>query len=123
MRNPYALLNYDMDNNQPTPEFERDTKFIDDVLQELVDGISRVNGCLDIDKIGSCFYGNLHYSSLGENRKSGDSQVDILIANAVQQIKEYAKNVSPKSGIGDTETDACIASSLERRLKNSPINA
>ena len=122
MKNPYALLNYDMDNNLPTPEFEQDTKFIDGVLQELVNAIVRVNGQLDIDEIANCFYGNLHYFSLGENRKCGDSQVDVLIANAVQQIKEHAKNVSPKSGIGDTETDECIALSLERRLKNNIVN-
>ena len=42
-RNPYALLNYDMDNNKSTPEFEKLTQSIDNILDGLSTMPLRVN--------------------------------------------------------------------------------
>jgi len=120
-RNPYALLNYDMENGKSTPEFERATSFIDGVLKEMVDGIRSQPFSIDPSKIGYCFYGNLHWGSIGENRLTGDSRIDGLIATAVGKIREFAEGPEDDGGIGDTMTDECIAYEVDRLMKAKPV--
>ena len=120
MKNTYALLNYDMDNNKPTPEFEKATAFLDGVLKELVDGIKSQHTEVPSENVGHAFYGNLHWGAIGENRKTGDSRIDSLIAEAIQKIRYFAKT-EDHGGIGDTETDECIAYELDRLMNATPI--
>ena len=122
MKNKYALLNYDMENMVPTPEFTKATKFLDGVIKELVDGIK--SGPLDhISEdpgiVGWAFFGNLHYGSIGEDRGTGDDRVDALIQTAIQKINEFVKTEN-HGGIGDTATDECIASEVDRLMKANP---
>lgn len=119
MENKYALLNYDMENMVPTPEFTKATKFLDGVIKELVDGIK--SGPMDhIDEdpgiVGWAFYGNLHWGSIGEDRGTGDDRVDALINTAIQKIHEFVKT-EDHGGIGDTATDECIADEVDRLMR------
>jgi hypothetical protein len=120
MKNPYALLNYDMENGKPTPEFEKATAFLDGVLKDLVNAIKSQHTEVPNENIGYAFYGNLHWGSIGENRKTGDSRIDSLIQDAVQKIHYFAKT-EDDGGIGDTATDECIAYELDRLMDATPI--
>ena len=121
MENKYALLNYDMSNNKSTPEFERATKFIDDVLNEMVTGIKSEPTQVPSEYVGYCFYGNLHWGSIGENRVTGDKRVDDLIAVAVKKLVEFSNGPEDDGGIGDTMTDECIAYEVDNLMNAEPI--
>jgi len=121
-KNPYALLNYDMDNMKSTPEFEKVTESIDNTLDELANEIKSKSFDIDPDQIGYCFYGNLHWGSIGENRKTGDSRIDELISGAIKKLKVLAKSPEAKgAGMGDTHTDECIAYALDKRMAAEPV--
>jgi len=105
-----------MENKKPTPEFEKATSFLDSVLKELTDGIKSQHTEVPSEDIGHAFYGNLHWGSIGEDRKTGDNRIDSLIAEAVQKINNFAKT-EDHGGIGDTMTDECIAYELDRLMK------
>ena len=122
MKNPYALLNYNMETGTSTPEFKRATKFIDEVLEELVKDFNATSTDVEPSDVGYCFYGNLHWGSIGENRITGDTKVDELIKVAVDKIVEFSKQPENRSAaIGDTETDECIAYQLDELLKAKPV--
>jgi len=122
MKNPYALLNYDMETGTSTPDLERVTKFIDEVLEELVTGFKATSTDVEPSDVGYCFYGNLHWGSIGEDRRTGDVNVDALIKVAVDKIVKYSKQPENRSAaIGDTETDECIAYQLDKLLKAKPV--
>ena len=122
MRNPYALLNYDMENGKSTPDLERVTKFLDETLEELVTGIKSEPTDVEMSDIGYCFYGNLHFGIIGENRRTGDKRIDSLIKVAVDKIVKFSKQPENRSAaIGDTETDECIAYRLDELLDAEPI--
>ena len=121
-RNPYALLNYDMDNNKSTPELEKLTQSIDNILDGLANAIKSKPLTIESDKIGWAFYGNLHWGSIGEDRKTGDSRIDELISGAIAELKELKKSPEAKgAGMGDTETDECIAYGLDKRMNAEPV--
>jgi hypothetical protein len=121
MENKYALLNYDMENNKSTPEFEKATKFLDDVLSEMVTGIKSEPINFQPSEVGYCFYGNLHWGSIGEKRTTGDKRVDDLIEVAVNKIKEFSNGPEDDGGIGDTMTDECIAEEVDRLMEAEPV--
>ncbi len=120
MENKYSLLNYDMENGKSTPEFEKATKFLDETLKEMVEGIKSQHTYVENETVGYAFYGNLHWGSIGEDRKTGDSRVDSLIANAVQKISYFAKT-EDHGGIGDTATDEDIAYEVDRLMNATPV--
>jgi hypothetical protein len=120
MENKYSLLNYDMENRKPTPEFEKATKFLDETLKEMVDGIKSQHTEVDNESVGYAFYGNLHWGSIGEKRKTGDSRVDALIADAIQKINYFVKT-EDHGGIGDTATDEDIAYEVDRLMNATPV--
>lgn len=117
-RNPYALLNYDMDNMKSTPEFEKATSFIDGVIKEMVAKIKSEPFQIEPRLIGHCFYGNLHWGSIGENRLTGDSRIDDIIAEAVEKLVEFSNGPEDHGGIGDTQTDECIAYEVIRLMES-----
>ena len=120
-RNPYALLNYDMENGKSTPEFEKATKFIDDVIGKMVSEIKSQPFSIDPSQVGYCFYGNLHWGSIGENRLTGDGRIDALIGEAVDKILEFSKGPEDDGGIGDTATDESIAYEVDRLMVAEPV--
>jgi hypothetical protein len=116
-KNPYALLNYDMDKDESTPEFERATQFIDGVLEEMVDAIKSKYFRVDPDEIVGCFHSNLHWGSIQEAQSCGDARIDEAIAVAVKKLQEFADDPD-NGGIGDTATDECIAYRVEELLND-----
>lgn len=122
MKNPYALLNYNMETGTSTPDLERVTQFIDEVLEELVTGFKATSTDVEPSDVGYCFYGNLHWGCIGEDRRTGDTKVDSLIKVAVDKIVKYSKQPENRSAaIGDTETDECIAYQLDKLLKAKSV--
>lgn len=121
MENKYALLNYDMENDKSTPEFEKATKFLDDVLSEMVTAIKSEPFSFNPSEVGYCFYGNLHWGSIGEKRITGDKRVDDIISTAIEKIKEFSNGPEDDGGIGDTATDECIAEEVDRLMEAEPI--
>jgi hypothetical protein len=116
--NPYALLNYDMDNNEPTPEFERATQFIDRVLGEMVKSIKSRDFHVSITAIINCFYSNLHWSSIQEPESCGDARIDTIVAEATRKLIEFSEGPEDDGGIGDTATDESIAYQVEELLND-----
>ena len=124
MKNPYALLNYDMENNKSTPEFEKATNLITSAITDMVNGIkSEPSDVIEKDPqiVGWAFYGNLHWGSIGEDRTTGDARVDELIQTAVNKIVEFAKGPEDHGGIGDTATDESIADEVDRLMKSTTV--
>lgn len=121
MENKYALLNYDMENKKSTPEFEKATKFLDDTLSEMVTGIKSEPINFKPSEVGYCFYGNLHWGSIGEKRTTGDKRVDDLIEVAVNKIQDFSNGPEDDGGIGDTMTDECIAEEVDRLMEAEPV--
>lgn len=115
-KNPYSLLNYDMENMKSTPEFERATEFIDDTIEEMVKEIKSEESSVDLEEIVGCFYINLHWSSIQEAQSCGNARVDAAIACAVEKLREFAKDHPDNGGIGDTATDECIAFRVDELL-------
>lgn len=122
MKNPYALLNYDMENDKPTPEFKKATEFITKTITKMVKGIKSEKFTIEPKQIGYCFYGNLHWGLIGENRKSGDERIDKLIKEAIDDIKKF-KDENDHGGIGDTATDECIAYEVDRLMGSDTVMA
>jgi hypothetical protein len=120
MENKYSLLNYDMENQLPTPEFERAEKVIDEAITTMVAGIKSQPTDIEPSAVGYCFYGNLHWGSIGENRSTGDKRVDDLIAVAVEKIIDFSKGPEDDGGIGDTATDECIAYEVDKLMSAEP---
>lgn len=121
MENPYALLNYDMDNNKSTPEFEKATKFITDTITEMVNGIRSESFEIEPSQIGWAFYGNLHWGCIGEDRRTGDIRIDELIKIAVDKLREFSEGPEDDGGIGDTATDECIAYVVDELMNAEPV--
>ena len=117
--NPYALLNYDMDKGESTPEFERATQFIDGVLEEMVKSIKSEEFRVNTDEIVGCFYSNLHWSSIQEAESCGDARIDAAIAEATRKLIEFSDGPEDDGGIGDTATDESIAYRVEELLNES----
>lgn len=117
MKNRYALLIEGVEEKEAT---ER----IQDVLETMVKGISErfAEPGINIDprQIGYCFYGNLHWGSIGENRLVGDEVVDKLIESAIEDIESISEDY-PDAGIGDTMTDECIAYHVDELMQCDPI--
>jgi hypothetical protein len=120
-KNPYALLNYDMDAMKSTPEFEKATGFIDGVIEEMVAKIKSEPFQIEPSQVGYCFYGNLHWGSIGENRVTGDSRIDGIIAEAVEKLVEFSNGPEDDGGIGDTHTDECIAYEVDRLMQSESV--
>ena len=127
LRNPYSLLNYDMDdmeNEKSTPEFERATSFIDGVLKEMVDEIksqpfpirlASLSG--DMSAIGYCFYCKIG-PSFDPGFSTGDSRIDGLIETAVKKLWEFANGPEDDGGMLDTMSRECMAYEVDRLMKS-----
>lgn len=121
MENKYALLNYDMEEIKSTPEFLETQRMLDVIVNELAESVRKVETNLDLALVGECFYGNLHYGLIGVNRLTGNDAIDKAIKLAIEKIKVLKTKVYAKeAGIGDTETDECIAYELDRLLGATP---
>lgn len=121
MENPYSLLNYNMDDMEPTPEFEKATKFITDTITKMVNGIKEeLSDASDYaDSIGGVFYSNLHWGSIQKPQLTGMIKVDAHIAEAIKALTEFRDGPYVMgSGIGDTATDECIAYEVENLLNS-----
>ena len=121
MENKYALLNYDMDRMEPTPDFLETQRMLDVIVNELAESVRRAEADLDLALVGECFYGNLHFGLIGVTRLTGNSIIDRAIKLAIEKIKMLKTRVYAKeAGIGDTATDECIAYELDRLLGATP---
>jgi len=123
MKNPYSLLNYDMDNMEPTPEFTKATSFINDTIVEMVNAIKKSSSNIikeDPSLVGYVFYGNLHWGSIGENRSTGDSKIDEIINIAVKKLVDFSNGPDDCGGIGDTATDEAIAYHVDELMDSKP---
>jgi len=118
--NKYALLNYDMDRGVETPEYQKANQFIDEVVTEMTTAIKSQKTLVPASEIGRCFYGNLHWGRIGENRVTGDARVDKLIATAVKRLVKFSDGPESDGGIGDTATDEAIAYEVDRLMNAKP---
>jgi len=117
MENPYALLNYNMENNTETPEFKAATDYITKVIAEMTDGIKADQTDISAEEISRCFYHNLHWGSISARVLCGNTKVDDLIKTAVDSLVEFGDGDTDDGGIGDTATDESIAYTVEELLE------
>jgi hypothetical protein len=115
--NRYALLN-------EGEEQKAATEAITEALEEMVEFINKryqdPSVKVDRSQIGYCFYGNLHWGSIGEKRLTGDEVIDLHIANAIENIQIIAEDY-PDAAIGDTMTDELIAYHVDELMKAEPV--
>ena len=120
MENPYALLNYDMDNDKSTPEFEHATKVITDIITKMTTDIKSEKFEIEPSAIGSAFYGNLHWGTIQSPRLTGDDRIDGIIKIGVDAIKEFSDGPEDDGGVGDTATDESIAYTVDELMNAEP---
>jgi hypothetical protein len=112
VENKYSLLN-------EGEEQEKVTLAIDNALAEMMNDLSDLAKDSDQERIcmiESYFYGRIHY---GDEPNAGCWQIDELIDVTAEALEEIADEY-PRCGLGDTETDECVAYCLKELMLLDP---
>jgi hypothetical protein len=112
VENKYSLLNEGEEQEKVTLAIDNALAEMMNDLSDLAEGSSKER----IKDIESYFYGRIHY---GEEPNTGDWQIDELIDMTAETLEEIADEY-PRCGLGDTETDECVAYYLKKLMLLDP---
>jgi hypothetical protein len=112
VENRYSLLNEGEEQAEVTLAIDNALAEMMKDLSDLAEGSSKER----IRAIESHFYGRIHY---GDEANTGDWQIDELISMTAESLEEIADEY-PRCGLGDTETDECVAYRLKEIMLLDP---